>query len=288
MQHAFIRKLWRYALAVLAAGAVSACGMPQPVSDRKITAQIPRQTLTLPDGTQVSYLQSLRTGGWRVIYVHGTPGEARQWVDYLASPGAGMSAIAVDRPGFGQSGPATVSLKNQAAALAPLLVETDGRWPVLVGHSLGGPIVAQAAADYPGRIAGLVIAAGSLDPNLEEIHWLQPLGEIWPFRSLLPSAIQNANRELLALKGELEDLNARLAAIQVPIVIVHGTKDDLVPFANVAYMRRMFSKNPNVVIVPLEGVNHFLPWNSMDAIRQATGKVMALASAGKQAGVSAP
>lgn len=268
--------------------AVTACGMPQPVAERSIAALIPRHAVTLPDGTTVSYLKSPQTTGWPVIYVHGTPGEARQWVDYLASPGAGTSGIAVDRPGFGQSSPATVSLKQHAAALAPFLERADGRKPILVGHSLGGPIVAQAAADYPSQIAGLVIAAGSLDPSLEEIHWLQPLGETWPVRTFLPSPIQNANRELLALQGELEALKGRLKTIRVPIVIVHGTKDDLVPFANVSYMQRMFSGSPKVVVMRLEGVNHFLPWNSMDTVRQAIGKVMVLAATSEPARVPAP
>lgn len=270
------------------AGAFTACGMPQPVAERDVEVHIPQHSVMLPEGMIVSYLKSQRADGRRVIYVHGTPGEARQWVDYLASPGTGLSAVAVDRPGFGKSGPATVSLKLQAAALLPFLDKAVGPKPILVGHSLGGPIVAQAAADYPDRIAGLVIAAGSLDPSLEEIHWLQPLGETWPIRTLLPSPIQNANREILALKGELETLRDRLKTIRLPIVIVHGTNDDLVPFANVAYMKRMFSENPHVVVMPLEGVNHFLPWNSMDAMRQAIRKVIVLAAVREEHGASVP
>lgn len=221
-------------------------------------------------GSNVSYLHAGDPAGRRVILVHGTPGEAKGWADFLLNPKAGFEYVAVDRPGFGASGPdaALPSIPAQAAALAPLLVERRGKWPILVGHSLGGPIVVQLALDNPGRVGALVIAAGSLDPGLERIHWAQPIGDWPPIRSLLPRAYRNANQELLALKPDLERLSPRLATLRCGIQIVHGTDDDLVPIENVAYMRANL-KAATLRVTELAGRNHFLPWTSRDAIDAA-------------------
>ena len=218
----------------------------------------------------LSVLRSGDTTGPRVILVHGTPGTAASWADYLLAPPPGVEVLAIDRPGFGLSGPAHAlpKLADQAAAVRALL-PADGRPVVLLGHSLGGPVVARVAADEPQRIAGVVLLAASLSPELETIHPMQHVGA-WPLvRSLLPRAIRNANAELMALKPELEALALDLPRITAPVVIVHGTADDLVPVANVPFMQARLTGARCVKTVLLPGRNHFLPWNAEPEVRDA-------------------
>jgi pimeloyl-ACP methyl ester carboxylesterase len=221
-------------------------------------------------GFELSYLRAGAESGARLILVHGTPGSADGWADYLASPPAGLEVVALDRPGFGQSGPegAITGLGDQARAVAALF-PADGRPVILLGHSLGGPIVARVAAEHPERIRAVIFLAASLDPAQERIHPMQAVGA-WPLvRSLLPRTIRNANAELMALKPELDDLAALLPRITAKVVIVHGTKDDLVPVANVPFMQARLTGTRCVETVLLEGQNHFLPWNSEATVRQA-------------------
>ena len=149
------------------------------------------------------------------------------------------------------------------------LMPADGQQVILVGHSLGGAVVAQVAAEYPERIKALVLVAASLDPGLEEIHPLQPLGKYWPVRVLLSDKLRNSNDELMALKTHLLKLEPMLKNITAPVIIVHGTQDSLVPFENVVFMETKLSQAKCQKTVVLEKQNHFLPWNSEKIVRDS-------------------
>jgi pimeloyl-ACP methyl ester carboxylesterase len=254
-------------VALVAAG----CMPPRPQAEASASDPLRRSVpADASPGTGLSVLHGGRPGATRVILVHGTPGGADGWIDHVLRPSVDMEVLALDRPGFGRSGPATAMprLADQAAAVAALL-PADGTPAVLLGHSLGGPVVARVAADHPTRVAAIVLLAAALDPALETIHPMQRLGAWWPVHGLLPRAIRNANVELMALGPELEALAPALASIVAKVVIMHGTLDPLVPVTNVGYAQARLTNARCVRTILLEGRDHFLPWNAFDEVQQA-------------------
>jgi pimeloyl-ACP methyl ester carboxylesterase len=219
-------------------------------------------------------------GPARIVYVHGTPGDANAWNSFLREPVMGCESIALDRPGFGKTGGRAVpSFAEQAAAFAPLLLDPAGddrRPTVLVGHSLGGPIVAAAAALWPEKVAGIVIVAGSLDPALEAPEWYNEV-LAWPVVSwIAPRELTNSNEEIFGAVDETRWLSMRLDQVRCPVTVVHGEDDDLVPVENVAFMRRAFVNAKGVRAVVLEGENHFIPWTAEGVLREEIGRMVAL------------
>jgi pimeloyl-ACP methyl ester carboxylesterase len=251
------------------------CAPPGPAAPAAAVAGLRSHIALDTADTRLSLLSGGDAAGSLLLLVHGTPGSAEGFADYVLAPPPGLRVVALDRPGFGHSGPvgAVVSLQAQAAAVAALL-PNDGRRVVLLGHSLGGAIVAQVAALWPERVHGLVLLAASLDPAQEHIHPMQHVGAWGPVRSLLPRALRNANAELMALLPELQALAPWLPRITAKVLIVHGTADDLVPVANVAYMQARLTGARCVKTVLLQGRNHFLPWNASDVVRDAVRQAL--------------
>lgn len=285
---------WTAGLFLALAAVLAATGvylhqsLPGPsAAPHKIEA-LPRDEIFVPvkPGHPLSYLCSGEEDGPCVIYVHGTPGSARDFADYLVEPYPGVFAVSVDRPGFGESGPdgAIPSLARQAAALYALVRDLDCPDPVLVGHSLGGSVVLRFAADHPEIPGAIVLLSTPADPALEKASWYQRAGASGAVNALLPRAAANACTEIAALSGELEKLAPRLARIRCPVVIVQGEDDRLVPggHASFLYSRLTGSRAVTLTLIPDEG--HFLPWDDREAVEVAVGQAFSLMGGAFDAG----
>jgi pimeloyl-ACP methyl ester carboxylesterase len=199
-----------------------------------------------------------------IVFIHGTPGSWNAFEDYLKDKDLQQKfrLISIDRPGFGNSdfGNA-LNLSDQSIIISPLLDYINNGKPLyLVGHSLGGPMIIRLAGDNPGKINGLVLLAASNDPAAEKPEKWRPVLYKTPLKYFIPGALRPSNEELWYLKKDLVDLKALFQKINCPVYIVHGTKDVLVPFSNVAYTKKMFAHNTQLQELIFEGENHFLPW----------------------------
>ena len=208
-----------------------------------------------------------------VVLVHGSPGSWADFLELLRDPSltARTHLIVPDRPGFGGSGdgdPET-SLASQARLLAPLLErDAKGRPAILVGHSYGGPLIVRLAIDYPTRVAGLILVAGSVDPGLERTRWYQRLARWPPVRALLPRLLRVADDEIRPLEGELEAMLPRWREIHVPVTVIQGDDDALVPRGNADFAERMLVAAP-LHMVRVHGMGHLIPWQRPVLIRDA-------------------
>ena len=209
-----------------------------------------------------------------ILFIHGSPGSLSAFIGFLTDSALLPKTLLIttDRPGFGYSnfGHAEPSLQKQAEALKPILEDFKKNRPIiLVGHSLGGPLIARMAMDYPALIDGLIIVAGSIDPELEpnETWFRAPLAT--PFLSwILPRSFRSSNEEIYKLKPELEKMISKWSTITCPVIVIQGKKDSLVPAANAEFAKKMLINAP-VEFVFKEDMDHFVPWSNPELIREA-------------------
>jgi len=209
-----------------------------------------------------------------VLFVHGSPGSLSAFINFLADTVLLKRAflVSTDRPGFGYSnfGNAESSLQKQSEALKPILEKYKNNRPILlVGHSLGGPLIARMSIDYPELVDGLIIVAGSIDPELEpnETWFRAPLAT--PFLSwLLPRSLRASNEEIYHLKPELEKMLPYWSRITCPVTVIQGKRDSLVPAENADFAKKMLV-NASVKFVFKEDMDHFVPWSNPELIQHA-------------------
>lgn len=217
------------------------------------------------DGAAVVY-RSLGSGP-PVVLVHGLAGSGRWWDRNLDALAAGYRVFVVDLPGFGANRPQARFVLAGAPALLSAWAERIGigraAW---IGHSMGGRIVAELAADDPERVARLVLVAAAIFPaaggwSLRVRHLPgavrnAPLTLLPVVASDLvraePRTLLRASRSLLATGVE-----AKLPDILARTLVVWGEHDALVPSP---FGQRAASLIPAARLVVLPGADHTPMW----------------------------
>lgn len=102
--------------------------------------------------------------GQPLLFVHGADGSHANFVTVGRDLAADHRVVAVDLPGFGYT--PVEGRRTTMWAYADLVVEVlsrvFGARAVLVGNSMGAPVVLRVAADRPGLVAGVVLDAPAL------------------------------------------------------------------------------------------------------------------------------
>lgn len=119
--------------------------------------------------------------------------------------------------------------------------------PILVGYSLGGPVVSRMAMDYPQLVGGLVLVAPSIDPQLEKWEWYRHVGDFFLFRPIIPKELDVSNQEILPLEKQLTLMLPLWSTIRVPVTVIQGDKDKLVPPGNADFARKMLINAPTTI-----------------------------------------
>lgn len=269
------RRVWLLALAgILALAATGLCCVsfgPPSTAQAFAGRPAPRAgSYEDADGRTVATGECGDPSGRLVLFVHGSPGVWRDFAYVMADPVLAERAllVSVDRPGWGGSaaGGLETSLADQARALRAVLEAHPENLPaVVVGHSLGGPVAARLAMDAPELVGALVLVAGSIDPELEKTTWYQALGRTWLVRPLVPEMLERADAEIRPLRRELEEMLPRWAELTLPVYVLQGDEDALVPPANADFAARVVTHAP-LSIERIPGQGHLIPWQKPERI----------------------
>lgn len=232
-----------------------------------------------------------------VVFVHRFGGSKRSFDGVIARLGGGVRTLAFDLPGFGTqagaSGPYTVDVYADFLA-----ARTSGLGEfVLVGHSMGGKVALALAARQPAGLRALVLLASS--PPTPE-----PIADAERVRAIDGWATYGAASETLAAitgrplpddlrrveiddmmragkaawnawleHGSREDISGRMDRVAVPVTVMSGTRDPVVP---TALQHRLVSMLPDARLVTVPDAGHLLPIEDPDAVTAAVEDAVAM------------
>jgi pimeloyl-ACP methyl ester carboxylesterase len=114
------------------------------------------------DGITLNW-NSAGSGAQAVIFVHGWTCDDTSWQGQVQAISQKYRVITLDLPGHGKSGSpkdGRFSMNLFARAVEAVRSEAKVEKAVLVGHSMGTPVIREYALMYPQRVAGLVLVDG--------------------------------------------------------------------------------------------------------------------------------
>ncbi len=229
-------------------------------------------TMTFDD-YKLHYIETGKPDAPTLFFVHGSPGSWDAYKEYLTDSLLlkKYRMIAVDRSGFGYSNfREAQNLDTQAKRLVSFLEVKNNQKPtILIGHSMGGPIIVKMATINPNIYSHLVVLSGAIDPDAEKPEKWRSIVMKRPLRYLIPGALRPSNDELWWLKEDLKFMKEDLKNITSSVTIIHGTKDPLVPYSNVTFMEKEFINAKSINVIAIKDANHFIPWEHFATIRDA-------------------
>ncbi len=199
-----------------------------------------------------------------LVLVHGLSGSGRWWRHNILPLARQFQVYVIDLIGFGRSHGRHPFVLTEAAGYLVTWMDAVGiEQAGIIGHSMGGFITAELAAEFPQRITRMVLIAPALMPR-ELSSLAHAAGLFRVFRHLPPGflpilftdalragpvTLWKAMRELLAT-----DLWPRLQDLATPTLLVWGEHDTLVPLS-VARQLRHCLLNTRLVVIPASGHN---------------------------------
>lgn len=230
---------------------------PEPLAETKIV-KVGRVSVAYAERGQ---------GDRALVLIHGLGSYMPAWKDNVAALAKHHRVIAIDLPGYGKSSKRSdhaYSMEWFAAVVQGMIEELGLRRPVLVGHSMGGQIALTHALRYPGTARALVLASPAGLETFEdgEAQWLaDAVTEDFTCRATpaaihvrhaqsfhrmprdahfmvtdrvaviggpdFPQYCRAVSRSVRAMLDE--PVHARLPEVSVPVLVVFGQYDQLIP-----------------------------------------------------------
>ena len=246
------------------------------------------QMVASKDGTQISY-EVYGTGEPTLVFVHGWSCDARYWQKQVSEFAKDYKIILIDLAGHGHSGMTRekYTMKAFGEDVQAVVEATGSQDVLLIGHSMGGPVIAEVAKNIPKRVIGLI----GVD-TWENIEYPLSRDEynnmMAPFQENFQKGTQQfvqqmllPSRDTLLNNWIIEDMSAApqdvaissmkevliqsvsgyasriFEEIHLPVIVVKG---DLWPVDYEANRRHMQSFD----VFEIENADHFLMLNRFD------------------------
>jgi pimeloyl-ACP methyl ester carboxylesterase len=256
------------------------------------------------------YAAGSRGAGEPVVFLHGFGTSGHLWSEVVSLMPAGHRLVVVDLLGYGRSDPPNgrpLSLKAHGDRVIALLDTLGVREACLVGHGVGGGIAQAIALQHPARVSRLALMSSIAFGNwatrdvllaraaMPLLRHLPPAWLLSLVRTALERGYGDAVRASHALdkfgrpfttdegrdalrthiialdRGETRALARRLSELAIPVSVVWGSDDPLLP---VSMGRRLAAAIAGASLEIIDGARHFLPEEAPRQVADAVGRLL--------------
>jgi pimeloyl-ACP methyl ester carboxylesterase len=245
------------------------------------------------NGIQLAYERSGTGGSAPLVLLHGYPLDHHLWDEVVPLLADTFDVITPDLRGFGEStiGDSSPTMEDYASDIAGLLDQLDIQKAAIVGHSMGGYVALAFTRLYPARVSGLGLVSSQVladPPDRKEGRYKSAadvkengIGSVvatmtpkfTPDEKLQSFARATMERQqppayIAALKAMAERLDSTplLSSLNVPVVVLHGDSDALIP---VDRAREVKATLPQAHLVEISGGGHMPMMEAKEETAQA-------------------
>ncbi|MBK9715197.1 MAG: alpha/beta hydrolase [Kouleothrix sp.] len=219
--------------------------------------------------------------GKPLVLIHGLSGSCRWWARNIEALARQFRVYVVDLVGFGESrnGHPFV-LQESADYLARWMKRIGVERASVAGHSMGGFIASELAADHPEQVERLVLVDAAVLPFEQSYvdHSLSMLREARQIPlSFMPILFGDALRAgigtIWKAANELlvTDLRPKLERIGAPTLVVWGERDAIIPLE---VGRRLSQHLRYDELVVIKGAGHNPMWDCPGAFNTVIAEFM--------------
>lgn len=219
-----------------------------------------------------------------LVFLHYWAGSGREWHAVVEAMGPAYTCLAPDLGGFGDAPPPTggYSVEGYASEVEALIHQHHLTDYVLVGHSMGGKIALDMATRQPPGLRGLALLTPSPptpEPMTEQERqqslraYGDPAAAEQTFEKITARPLSDElHQQVVAdnlrtskaawdawlLQGSREDLCARMPRVRVPVCLLVGTADAVLP-PQVHQRELLTCLAERTTFHLIEGAGHLLP-----------------------------
>ena len=236
-------------------------------------SKVERITFPVPDMSldTNAYISKHSKTKWRLICLPGTPSQTYLFSRLLRMASDDLDIVVINRLGFHKSHLSPVlNFNDQVKVIEPFL---EDKRNIILGISYGGALALNAALNYPDKIEGVITAAALITEPHDYAKAIVGSDVFKKLEGVTPKKVQHMKAEIKGRREQIGPLLNQLSKLAVPVEVLHGTLDTLVPKSDAQVLIEALGDKARRYR-EVKGGTHYMELQMPKRILQAVGDII--------------